>query len=200
MAQTAMPRLDSLKNPTARPRFRATKKAPEKCINPDCDAPDVLIIEDNKLVCEACGVVADDAPDLVTDLQYGVSSSTGQHVVHGHHVGADAAYAHGSTMSKQNRQMSTMEQTHMNGRNHIEQICQSLGVNKGLKDAGMQVFRLAASINFIQGRRTKSVAAVALYIACRTQREEVNEFMLIDFADELKVGRPEMITMLTDSA
>ena len=52
----------------------------------------------------------------------------------------------------------------------------------------MQVFRLASSINFIQGRRTKAVAAVALYVACRSQIENPNHYMLIDFADVLQVG------------
>ncbi len=52
----------------------------------------------------------------------------------------------------------------------------------------MQFFKLAAGFNFIQGRRTKAVAAVCLYVGCRTQRGEGNKFMLIDFSDILMVG------------
>lgn len=53
-----------------------------------------------------------------------------------------------------------------------------------MKAAG-QVFKLAVGLNFIQGRRTKTVAAVCLYIACR--RQDGNTTMLIDFADVLMV-------------
>ena len=55
-----------------------------------------------------------------------------------------------------------------------------------LRDAGMHFFQLAIG-GFIQGRRIKSVAAVALYIACRVQRD-TNQFMLIDLADVLQVS------------
>ena len=58
-------------------------------------------------------------------------------------------------------------------------------MNAQLRDMGMHIFRLAIG-GFIQGRRIKSVAAVALYIACRTQKES-NTYMLIDFADVLEV-------------
>lgn len=60
-----------------------------------------------------------------------------------------------------------------------------------MKAAG-QVFKLAVGLNFIQGRRTKTVAAVCLYIACR--RQDGNTIMLIDFADVLMVSsRPFVI-------
>ena len=54
-----------------------------------------------------------------------------------------------------------------------------------MKAAG-QVFKLAVGLNFIQGRRTKTVAAVCLYIACR--RQDGNTVMLIDLADVLMVS------------
>lgn len=60
-----------------------------------------------------------------------------------------------------------------------------------MKAAG-QVFKLAVGLNFIQGRRTKTVAAVALYIACR--RQDGNTVMLIDFADVLMVSTPRTNT------
>lgn len=58
---------------------------------------------------------------------------------------------------------------------------------QNILDSGLNVFKLAAAANFIQGRTTRSVAAVALYIACRL-RENDNTFMLIDFADILQVN------------
>ncbi|KAL9102362.1 MAG: hypothetical protein Q9163_002484 [Psora crenata] len=182
------PRLDSLNNPQPRPRPRAQKQTPDKCINPDCSSPAVLIIEDNKLVCESCGTVADDSPALVTDLQYGVSNATGQHVVHGHHVAAEAAYVRNADLFDRNRQISSLEITNLAGKRYVVQISSALQINFSLQEAGLQVFRLASSVNFIQGRRTKSVAAVALYIACRSQRENPNHYMLIDFSDVLQLN------------
>lgn len=54
-----------------------------------------------------------------------------------------------------------------------------------LRDMGINVFKLHLD-GFIQGRRIKSVAAVALYIGCRKQTDG-NRHMLIDFADVLQV-------------
>ena len=57
-----------------------------------------------------------------------------------------------------------------------------------LSAAGVNLFSLAAAGNFVQGRRTRSVAAVALYVACRCLKETQNTYMLIDFADHLNVS------------
>lgn len=62
----------------------------------------------------------------------------------------------------------------------------------------MQIFKLAAANNFIQGRRTKSVAAVCLYIACRIQKDS-NRIMLIDFSDVLMVSFSFEMTQIGDT-
>lgn len=62
----------------------------------------------------------------------------------------------------------------------------ALQMSPQLRDSGDRIFALCVQ-GFIQGRRTKSVAAVALYIACRTQSDS-NKYMLIDFADILDVS------------
>lgn len=72
------------------------------------------------------------------------------------------------------------------GHKYIVQIGIALGMPAQLRDGGMAIFKLAMG-GFIQGRRIKSVAAVALYIACRTQKQ-TNTYMLIDFADVLDVS------------
>ena len=51
--------------------------------------------------------------------------------------------------------------------------------------SGVQIFKIAAMNNFIQGRRMDMVAAVCLYSACR--KEEPCKVMLIDFADKCQV-------------
>ncbi len=73
------------------------------------------------------------------------------------------------------------------GRRYVTQLGAALTIGQSLVDSGMQIFKLAAANNFIQGRQTKSVAAVCLYIACRIQKD-TNRIMLIDFSDVLMVS------------
>ena len=73
----------------------------------------------------------------------------------------------------------------MTGRRYFNQLGSALRLPLSITDAAMQIFKLAAANNFIQGRVTKSVAAVCLYIACR--RQDSNQVMLIDFSDILQV-------------
>jgi transcription initiation factor TFIIIB Brf1 subunit/transcription initiation factor TFIIB len=49
----------------------------------------------------------------------------------------------------------------------------------------IQIFKLAAMTNFIQGRRMDMVASVCLYSAAR--KEKPCNVMLIDFADKVQV-------------
>lgn len=74
----------------------------------------------------------------------------------------------------------------------------TLGMNTQLRESGDKIFALCVQ-GFIQGRRTKSVAAVALYIACRTQKE-TNSYMLIDFADILSVCTFLLLPLLMSGA
>ena len=74
------------------------------------------------------------------------------------------------------------------GNRYINQLSRALMIPESAMKAAGQVFKLAVGLNFIQGRRTKTVAAVALYIACR--RQDGNTVMLIDFADVLMVSTP----------
>lgn len=71
------------------------------------------------------------------------------------------------------------------GNRYIAQLSRALNIPESAQKAAGQVFKLAVGLNFIQGRRTKTVAAVALYIACR--RQQGNTVMLIDFSDVLTV-------------
>lgn len=73
------------------------------------------------------------------------------------------------------------------GRHAIRAVAgHPLNIVQDLQDAAMQVYKLALANNFVQGRHTKSVAAVCLYIACRRSQEN-NKWMLIDFADKCGV-------------
>lgn len=62
---------------------------------------------------------------------------------------------------------------------------------------GMQIFKLAAGVNFVQGRRLEMVLAVCLYTACR--KATPCKVMLIDLADIVQVYTKEFIATLNQA-
>ena len=72
------------------------------------------------------------------------------------------------------------------GKRYINQLAAAMHIAPAIADMGFQVYKLAVYHNFVQGRRTRNVAAVALYVACRKQKR--NSVMLIDFSDILHVS------------
>lgn len=62
-------------------------------------------------------------------------------------------------------------------------------------DSAVQLFKLAANNNFIQGRRMHMVAAVCLYTSCR--KEKPCKVMLIDFADYCQVRNSSYLSTAT---
>jgi transcription factor IIIB subunit 2 len=68
----------------------------------------------------------------------------------------------------------------------MQGYAQQLNVGDSLITAGTQVFKLASSANFVQGRTLASVAAVCLYAACRAQPP--CKVMLIDLADLVQLN------------
>ncbi|KMU71891.1 transcription factor tfiiib complex subunit brf1 [Coccidioides immitis RMSCC 3703] len=82
--------------------------------------------------------------------------------------------------------VESREITEQNGNRYIAQLSRALNIPESASKAAGQVFKLAVGLNFIQGRRTKTVAAICLYVACR--RQDGNTIMLIDFADVLMIN------------
>lgn len=68
----------------------------------------------------------------------------------------------------------------------MQGYAQQLNVSESFVTSGTQVFKLASSANFIQGRTLASVAAVCLYAACRA--EPPCKVMLIDLADLVQLN------------
>src|SRR5436190_17744585 len=203
-------RLASLKHPIPIPIQRpqpqpksTTHPKTATCPNPSCPAPNI-VEDDGQKVCSGCGTVVSDA-NIVSEITFGESSS-GAAIVQGTFVGADQSHGRsfgpgfqrGSGMesreiTEQNGVFSPFpfgvrgggELTSRVGNRHISQLSRALNIPESAAKAGGQVFKLALGLNFIQGRRTKTVAAVCLYIAC--PRQDGNTVMLIDFADVLMV-------------
>ncbi|CDW72004.1 transcription factor iiib 90 kda subunit [Stylonychia lemnae] len=67
----------------------------------------------------------------------------------------------------------------------VDGIASQLGMSQYIVEAGQRFFKLAYEKNFIQGRNTRHVAAVCLYIACR---KEKTPHLLIDFSDVLQTN------------
>jgi len=189
-------RLASLKPPSSTPIKRPTSigrpQAPKptthpktsNCPNPGCPAPQ--IVEDGGVkVCSGCGTVISES-NIVSEVTFGESSS-GAAVVQGSFVGEDQTHvrSYGPGFQRGGA-MESREMTEQNGNRYMLQLSRALTIPESATKAAGQVFKLAVGLNFIQGRRTKTVAAVCLYIACR--RQTGNTVMLIDFADVLMIN------------
>ncbi|KAI9757924.1 MAG: hypothetical protein M4579_003260 [Chaenotheca gracillima] len=175
-------RLKGVRNPP--PVRRQTTNTARGCPNPACNEPDIQDADDKK-VCVNCGTVVSDS-NIVSEVQFGDSAS-GAAVVQGSYVSADQT--HTRTMGPAFKRAGGMESREMsdaNGRRYINQLASALRIAPTTGDMAFQVYKLASAHNFIQGRLTKNVAAVCLYVACRKQKR--NNVMLIDFADVLNTN------------
>lgn len=173
--------------PIARPqpaRPPTTHPKTSNCPNPGCPAPHI-VEDDGKKVCSGCGTVISEA-NIVSEVTFGETAS-GAAVVQGAFVGEDQTHvrSYGPGFQRGGA-MESREITEQNGNRYINQLSRALNIPESATKAAGQVFKLAVGLNFIQGRRTKLVAAVCLYIACR--RQDGNTVMLIDFADVLMVS------------
>jgi transcription factor IIIB subunit 2 len=188
LASLKPPSSTSIKRPTSIGRPQAPKPTTHpkttNCPNPGCPAPQ--IVEDGGVkVCSGCGTVISES-NIVSEVTFGESSS-GAAVVQGSFVGEDQTHvrSYGPGFQRGGA-MESREMTEQNGNRYITQLSRALLIPESATKAAGQVFKLAVSHNFIQGRRTKTVAAVCLYIACR--RQNGNTVMLIDFADVLMIN------------
>ncbi|RJE19402.1 hypothetical protein PHISCL_08262 [Aspergillus sclerotialis] len=189
-------RLASLKPPGSTPIKRppsivhsqppkpTTHPKPSTCPNPGCPAPQI-VEDDGQKVCAGCGTVVSEA-NIVSEVSFGESAS-GAAIVQGTFVGEDQTHvrSYGPGFQRGGG-MESRELTEQNGNRYIHQLSRALIIPESATKAASQVFKLAVGLNFIQGRRIKTVAAVSLYIACR--RQDGNTVMLIDFADVLMIN------------
>lgn len=67
----------------------------------------------------------------------------------------------------------------------MKSIAAQLSIRESTVKDAIEVFKLAQSENFIQGRRISEVAAVSLYVSCR--RNPPCKVMLIEFSDKINV-------------
>ncbi|ERF72753.1 hypothetical protein EPUS_04806 [Endocarpon pusillum Z07020] len=191
--QPAFIRPPSLNAPTpSRSRVSLT------CPNNACPDPNI-IEDDGRSVCATCGVVARES-NIVSDLQFGETSS-GAAAVQGSYVGEGRTHGQssgGPHPGLAHDGLSSRELTTLNARREIDSLINNLRIPANLADPAVNIFKLSLAHaiydsdgnrekdrkNFVQGRSIRTVAAVALYIACRRQKN-TNTIMLIDLAETM---------------
>lgn len=163
----------------------ANERPKPQCRNKQCPQSKVEE-QEGKLVCMNCGFVLQES-QITQELTFG-EASNGAAIVQGAYVGQDEGVARNPAMAG-NRiggGMSSREQTERNGSHFMNNLIQALRLQQIDKERGMKYFKLASSNNFIQGRITRYVAAVCLYLACRGEQD--CKVMIIDFSDILEVN------------
>lgn len=191
--QPAFIRPPSLHPPTpSRPRFSIS------CPNSACPNPNI-IEDDGRQVCATCGVVARES-NIVSELQFGETSS-GAAAVQGSYVGEGRTHGQSSGGPRPglgHDGLNSREMTTLSARHEIDALIQNLHIPTNLADPAVNIFKLSLAHaiydsdgntskdkkNFVQGRSIRTVAAVALYIACRRQKS-TNTVMLIDIAETM---------------
>ncbi|KAL2067019.1 hypothetical protein VTL71DRAFT_1443 [Oculimacula yallundae] len=156
---------------------RQAAAAPTKraCPNKECSMPTVV-----DGICHNCGFIVEEST-IVSEVTFGENSS-GAAVVQGSYVSADQSGARSiGPAFKRAGGGEDREATIRDGRRQMQSMGAQLQISDPTVAAGVQIFKLAAMSNFIQGRRMDMVAAVCLYSACRKYKP--CRVMLIDFAD-----------------
>ncbi|CAO2647688.1 Nn.00g086100.m01.CDS01 [Neocucurbitaria sp. VM-36] len=168
--RNALPAAPPPPNPVDRPRC--------------CDHPDVHT-EDNLTLCYSCGKVFEES-SIVAEVTFGETAG-GAAIVEGGFIGDNQRHANsmGGTMRGLGG-MESREQAAMHGRHAIEALAHSLQVRQAVIDQAVGWYKLAMNHNFIQGRRMRNVAAVAIYMAARRQPE--NTLMLMDLAEKIQTN------------
>ncbi|KAI9689940.1 MAG: transcription factor TFIIIB subunit brf1 [Bathelium mastoideum] len=156
------------------------------CSNPDCSYPKPVEI-DGERVCETCGSIISEN-NIVAEVTFG-ENSAGAAVVQGGYIGEGQRHAKtlGAAVNRKvGGGLTSREQTHQHFQQEIARIASSIGLQQSVKDGAFNFMKLALINNFTYGRSTATVAAVSLYLACRTDRE--NNTLLMDLAEAVKTN------------
>ncbi|KAJ4412393.1 transcription factor TFIIIB subunit brf1 [Didymella pomorum] len=160
---------------------RASKPERPKC----CDDPNISDADEGGAICYNCGQVIEES-HIVAEITFGETSG-GAAIVEGGFIGENQRHANsmGGTMRGLGG-MGSREQAEMNGRSEIQKLAHALKIRQAVEDQAIGWYKLASNHNFVQGRRVRNVAAVALYMAARRQPE--NTLMLMDLAEKVQVN------------
>ena len=144
------------------------------------------------VVCMECGAVLSDV-SIVSEVNFseqpsGLSSVVGQFVSLSGSRGLSVSAKRGvgvGGVSSAGYGRDSREQTLSVGRKLLQQLSDALRLRPIHVDQAYGHFKLAVQHNFIQGRRTRYVAAACMYVACRKSK---TPHLLLDLADALQVN------------
>ncbi|KAF2852836.1 hypothetical protein T440DRAFT_553187 [Plenodomus tracheiphilus IPT5] len=150
-----------------------------------CDNQKPYTEDDGSTNCLTCGKVFEES-SIVAEVTFGETAG-GAAIVEGGFISDQQRHANsmGGTMRGLNG-MESREQAAMHGRHAIESLGQSLQQRQTVIEQAVGWYKLAMNHNFIQGRRMRNVAAVAIYMAARRQPE--NTLMLMDLAEKTQTN------------
>ena len=179
------------------PAVSQTRSKP-LCPNPDCPDRSKVVRSDQGLICESCGALVQEESGLVSEQGFGETES-GRIVAQGTQVGGHQSHAKtfraGGGFGNAGRESTTAsERSILQARRIMHSYVPLLGIQESEIDTGIRLFSFACTLSFLQGRTIDSVAVVALYIACRRKKEQIQgvrvavySLMLIDFAEKLNM-------------
>ena len=144
------------------------------------------------VVCMECGAVLSDV-SIVSEVNFseqpsGLSSVVGQFVSLSGSRGLSSSAKRGvgvGGVSSAGYGRDSREQTLSVGRKLLQQLSDALRLRPIHVDQAYGHLKLAVQHNFIQGRRTRYVAAACMYVACRKSK---TAHLLLDLADALQVN------------
>ncbi|KAJ2903326.1 transcription factor IIIB [Zalerion maritima] len=175
------------------------------CPNKSCTNPDVV-----DGVCQSCGRIVDDSI-IVADVQFG-EAANGAAVLQGQYIAEDQGAVTSShpAFRRLGGGSDSRERSIREAKGGIERIAYQLHIPDRIVTRAVQIFKLALTHRFTQGRRLPTVYAVCLYLACRSHKDagesedgddvrnafddvvnrkpSENQIMLIDFADLIQVN------------
>ena len=150
-----------------------------QCPNKSCPRPNVV-----DGICRTCGRVADES-NIVAEVQFSETAG-GANVAQGTLVSADQAGPRMYGLKRFGGATEERDRSIREARQMMQGWADQLNISEPLVNAATQVFKLASSANFIQGRTQIMVAAVCLYAACRN--DPPCKIMLIDLADMTQIN------------
>ncbi|KAF2789509.1 BRF1-domain-containing protein [Melanomma pulvis-pyrius CBS 109.77] len=194
VARPRRERLPSLNNPRSAGVYKAKRPSPpaqqpaptlpskrDCCENPTISSDS----NDGSTMCYNCGAVLSQS-EIVAEVTFGENAAGGA-VVQGGFVGENQRHANtmGGTMRGLGG-MPSREQTEWHGRDEIKKLCGTLHLRLAIEDNAFGWYKLALGHNFVQGRRIRNVAAVAIYFAARKMPE--NTLLLMDLAEKIHIN------------
>ncbi|OKY78138.1 MAG: Transcription initiation factor TFIIB family [Candidatus Methanohalarchaeum thermophilum] len=187
----------------------------ERC--PECGG--MLIVEENKLRCEKCGLILEEdylnrkpdwrafsseerdkkkrsgPPVSVTKHDKGLSTEIGSYGISGEDFSPEKRryLSRLRRLHSQSRRLSGKERSLSVGFQELHRISTQLSLSKSVHEFASVIYKVASDKNLIKGRSIESIAAAALYIACRYYNvpRTLDEFKEVARVSKKKIARAE---------